>query len=257
MSLYYIRFGFDGTAFHGYQTQDNELNLRTAQQELEEKLSILFREKIVITGASRTDTGVHIVESFAHFKTEQPLPEHAVRRINFMLPSDIGVSRLGLAPEGFHSRFDAIQRHYIYHIHYDKDPFLHNRSLHFPYRHLDLDKMNEAAAYLKEQTDFATFCKRNSDNKTTRCRIDYIHWSQPTTNRIQFEVHADRFLRGMIRGLVGTMIKVGNGKTSFAQFKEIVASHDNKNADFSVPGCGLYLTRVIYPEALENALLAE
>ncbi|MCX8478746.1 MAG: tRNA pseudouridine(38-40) synthase TruA [Chitinophagales bacterium] len=253
MPLYYLRFGFVGTGFHGYQTQDN--GLRTSQQEIEEKLSVLFREKITITGASRTDTGVHILESFAHFRTEQELPPNAVRRMNFMLPDDIQISHLNLAPEGFHSRFDAIQRQYIYYIHYHKDPFLLDRSLHFPYRHLDLDKMNEAATHLKEQTDFATFCKRNSDNKTTRCRIDYIQWTKIDENRIQFEVHADRFLRGMVRGLVGTMMKVGNGKTSFERFKEIVASHDNINADFSVPGCGLFLTRVKYPDDLEAQLL--
>ena len=116
MPLYYLRFGFVGTGFHGYQTQDN--GLRTSQQEIEEKLSVLFREKINITGASRTDTGVHILESFAHFRTEQELPPNAVRRMNFMLPDDIQVSHLNLAPEGFHSRFDVIQRQYIYYIHY-------------------------------------------------------------------------------------------------------------------------------------------
>lgn len=219
----------------------------TVQEVVEKNLSILFREKIVIIGASRTDAGVHILQTFAHFESNQPEPKDVLRRLNFMLPNDIAIKQFGVAPPKFHSRFDAVQRQYQYFIHYQKDPFLDNRSYFFPYRHLKLELMNEAAAFLKTQTDFKTFCKRNSNNATTLCRIDLAVWKEVNKDSIMFEVRANRFLRGMVRGLVGTMMKVGMGKMSIEQFKAIVLSGDNRQANFAVPGNGLYLTAVVYP----------
>ncbi len=242
-----LEIQFDGTNYHGYQLQDNVISV---QQELEEKLSILFQEKVVITGASRTDTGVHIKQTYAHFDTEKEIPKDALRRLNFMLPGDIALNKLVEVGPKFHSRFDAIQRQYIYHIHYKKDPFLINKSLHFPYQPLNLEKMNEAADFIKTQTDFKTFCKRNSHNKTTLCRIDKAEWRSTGPDAICFEVYANRFLRGMVRGLVGTMMKVGKGKLTLDAFKAIVTNGDNRVAYFAVPGCGLYLTAVVYPEGL-------
>jgi tRNA pseudouridine38-40 synthase len=245
LKKYFIEFQFDGTNYHGYQQQDNVISI---QEVLEAKLSILLQEKTTLIGASRTDTGVHIMQSFAHFETDKKVPIELMKRLNFMLPPDIAIKQFGEAPANFHSRFDAYQRQYIYHIHYQKNPFLINKSYYFPYQELDIQLMNAACDYIKTQRDFKSFCKRNSNNKTTLCHIKLAEWRSTGPSSICFEVHADRFLRGMVRGLVGTMMKVGMRKLALADFIKLMESGDNRTANFAVPGCGLYLTAVKYPE---------
>jgi tRNA pseudouridine38-40 synthase len=246
LNRYFIEISFDGTLYHGYQFQPG---VSSAQEELEKALSTLFQEKINIIGASRTDTGVHIKQTYAHFETDKVVPHLFERRINFMLPTDICIKKLHPVNGKAHARFDAIQRSYEYLINYTKNPFLINRSYYFPYQPLNIELLNEACRFLQTQSDFEPYCKRNSNNKTTLCRIDEIGWNyDQNENILKFNIKADRFLRGMIRGLVGTMIKVGNGKYSMDYFKEISIKKIKSRVDFSAPGCGLYLTTVKYPD---------
>lgn len=248
---YLIEISFDGTHYHGYQTQPNVISI---QEVIEEKMSILFQEKISITGASRTDAGVHIAQTFAHFDVDKPLPKLFLRRVNFMLPDDICIKNIYIVPNTTHSRFDAIQRSYQYFLHYKKNPFLINKSYYFPYLPLDIQLLNEAAAFVQTQNDFASFCKRNSQVKTTICRIDNAHWEfDESRQQLVFSISADRYLRGMVRGLVGTMIKVGNQHMALDTFKSIFTDNLKNKVDFAAPGCGLYLTEVKYPEHLLTA----
>ncbi|MEN9522505.1 MAG: tRNA pseudouridine synthase [Bacteroidota bacterium] len=243
---YVFEIAFDGTNYHGWQNQPNAISV---QEILEKNISILYQQKIILVGASRTDAGVHIKQTYAHFDCELDVPKHFIRRLNFMLPADIAVKNLRQVPDSFHTRFDAIQREYQYLIHYEKNPYLFNRSYYFHYGRLDLDVMNACAKSLTSYYDYEAFCKRNSDNKTTHCRIDFAEWTMPDKDSILFTIKADRYLRGMIKGLVGTMIKAGRGIYTVEEFKEVVATKNKPKVNFAVPGSALYLTEVRFPEA--------
>ena len=245
MNRYCIEIAFDGTNYHGWQNQPNAISV---QEVLEKNISILCQEKMILVGASRTDAGVHIKQTYAHFDYDKELPSYFMRRLNFMLPADIAVNSIRKVSDVFHTRFDAIQRTYHYYINYKKNPFNINKAYLYPYERVNIDAMNEACAYLQTQKDFEAFCKRQSDNRTTYCRIDFMQWTLENENELVFCVKADRYLRGMVKGLVGTMLKVGRGIYNIDDLKKIMLTQDKSMVSFAVPGSALYLTEVRYAQ---------
>jgi len=247
MARYFIELSYDGASFGGFQIQQN---VGTVQGALENAMETLFRAPIALTGASRTDAGVHAYQNFLHFDTElELLPKH-VYNLNAILPNSVVVKGIYQVPNESHSRFDAIKRGYIYKLHQSKDPFSEGRSWYYPFP-LDLDLMQTAADSLLNYTNFESFSKKNTQVNSFECVITKANWTISGTN-IQFEIHSNRFLRGMIRGLVGTMVQVGRGQISMDAWHEIVASKDEQRVDFSTPACGLYLSQIIYPDFLNK-----
>jgi tRNA pseudouridine38-40 synthase len=247
MPRYFIELGYRGTDFHGWQIQKNAA--RTVQAVLNDALSTLLREPIVTLGSSRTDAGVHAVHNVAHFTTSVEMPDDVVRKLNFILPSDVVVYNITPVRDNAHARFDAIARYYEYHISYKKNPFNQLFSLYYPYPKLDINLLNEIASYYKSQKDFAAFGKKHSQVKTTLCDIELCEWYYDTERELLiFRVKANRFLRGMVRALVQTSIQIGRGNISFHQLPHIFEARDNTKTDFSAPPNGLMLMKVFYPE---------
>ncbi|MBP5998812.1 MAG: tRNA pseudouridine(38-40) synthase TruA [Sediminibacterium sp.] len=247
MARYFIELSYDGALFGGFQIQQNKA---TVQGELEKALETLYRVPIALTGASRTDAGVHAYQNFLHFDTELAiLPKH-IYNLNAILPNSVVVKGIYQVPDEAHSRFDAIKRAYIYRLHTQKNPFSEGRSWYYPFP-INLDLMQEAADSLLTYTDFESFSKKNTTVNTFQCTITKAQWTRSGTD-IQFEIHSNRFLRGMIRGLVGTMMQVGRGQISIANWHEIVASNDEQRVDFSTPAYGLYLSEINYPNFLKK-----
>lgn len=248
---YFIEVAYRGTKFNGFQVQDNA---QTVQSAIDHALSTLMREAIETTGSSRTDAGVHALQNFLHFDLEKPLHPQFIYKVNAILPPDILLRHVYGVADDAHSRFAALSRSYEYTIYMQKDPFLQDRGYFFPYK-LDVDLLQEAAGILKEYQDFMTFSKRNTQVKTYICNIMESRWSADSA-RIVYNVTANRFLRGMVRGLVGTMLRVGRGKLSMQGFRDAIESRNCVNADFAVPPQGLFLMQVSYPEGLlANKLL--
>jgi tRNA pseudouridine38-40 synthase len=247
MARYFIELSYDGAMFGGFQIQQNKA---TVQGALEKAMETLYRTPIALTGASRTDAGVHAFQNFLHFDTEIAiLPKH-IYNLNAILPNSVVVKGIYQVPDTAHSRFDAIKRGYIYKIHTSKNPFLEGRSWYYPFP-LDLNLMQAAANSLLTYTDFESFSKKNTQVNTFQCAITKANWTLNGAD-IQFDIHSNRFLRGMIRGLVGTMLQVGRGQISIEEWHEIVASKDEQRVDFSTPAYGLYLSEIIYPDFLKN-----
>lgn len=247
MHRYFIFLQYKGTAYHGWQIQPNAV---TVQQVLEEKLFILLKNKIETTGAGRTDTGVHAREFAAHFDLENPLidKEHFLYKINSLLPYDISAYDIREVNNQANTRFDAISRTYEYHLTTVKDPFLTEYAYLFPWG-LDIEKMNEASSKLFLYNDFTSFSKLHTDVKTNNCRIFYAQWVQ-NNNRLVFTITADRFLRNMVRAIVGTLIEVGKNKISIDEFCQIIERKNRCLAGMSVPAHGLYLTKIEYPHTI-------
>jgi len=244
MQRYFIELSYNGTGYHGWQIQPNAL---TVQECLDKALSVYFRQPVATLGCGRTDAGVHATQFYAHFDLAESLtdPARSVAGINSLLPYDIAIKRVfEVAPEA-HARFDATQRAYHYHIHFHKDPFKLNRSWLFKGQ-LDLEAMNLAAATLTTYTDFSCFSKSNTQTFTNNCRITEAFF-ETTPEGIRFTIRADRFLRNMVRAIVGTLVRIGKHEITPAQLKEIIESKNRSNAGQSVPACGLYLVSVIYP----------
>lgn len=223
-----------------------QANAVTVQSELERALEIFLRMPVILTGSSRTDTGVHARQNFFHFDWEGEIASKNIYNINSILPPDITVNGLFLVNSEAHCRFDAIAREYEYVIYRQKDPFLEGRALFYPYT-IDPDALNKAAAVVGEYRDFTSFSKRNTQSKTFECRVMESGW-MGRGDTLVYRVKANRFLRGMVRGLVGTMLQAGRGKITTQEFRDIMEARDCTKADFSVPGHGLYLMRVEYPE---------
>lgn len=249
MSRYFINFSYDGTNYHGWQIQPNA---NTVQQELQRALSILLRKDIEVVGAGRTDTGVHARNMAAHFdwgeNHESPLPiscDQMVYRLNRILPRDISVQRVYPVSDDMHARFSATSRTYHYYIHTRKDPFERHYSVQMNYP-LDFDKMNEAARLFLGHEDYAAFCKAGGDNKTTICHVTAAKWVQTSPTTWYFEITANRFLRNMVRAVVGTLIDVGRGKITLEQFKDILLHGTRSDAGESMPGNALFLEDVCY-----------
>jgi tRNA pseudouridine38-40 synthase len=249
---YFIQLSYNGTAYHGWQIQENTFT--TVQQVMNDMLSKLLNEPVFVTGCGRTDTGVHALEYFAHFDCTKNLMEDAPKwifKFNHALPADIAIQQIIPVGEKANARFDAISRTYEYHIHYKKNPFLIDRSAYM-YFELDVNKMNEAAATLFKYTDFSSFAKSNTQNFTNNCKIYKAEWEVRSHDRLVFTIAADRFLRNMVRAIVGTLINVGKGKITVEDFQTIIDKKNRSAAGLSVPACGLYLTNVIYPKNYFN-----
>ena len=241
---YFIELAYDGTRYHGWQIQQNAVSV---QEVLNKALQTLLRQPIETTGCGRTDTGVHAKEFFAHFdvQTMDHRPWTMDKRgLNALLPADIAIKNIIPVHADAHARFDATLRSYEYHIHFEKDPFLNGYSWLLRDRP-DLDLMNQAAAIVTEYTDFSCFSKANTQVKTNNCKIVNAEWSA-TANGIVFKISADRFLRNMVRAIVGTLIMVGKGEIEPEAVRNIIESKNRSNAGMSVPACGLYLTGVKY-----------
>jgi tRNA pseudouridine38-40 synthase len=242
MPRYFLSVGYLGTKYAGSQVQENGL---TIQGELERALSVVRRQSIALTGSSRTDAGVHARRNFYHFDMDEPLVGDLVYQMNAVLPSAIAVLDFIPVNEEAHCRFDAIGRKYVYRIHTFKDPFMHDRGWFYPYP-MDLALLNEAALLIEGEHDFTSFAKRNSQVHTHNCTIMQANWVKED-GVYTFSIQGNRFLRGMVRGLVATMVKVGRGKISVPEFHQILQSKDCTQADFSAPPQGLVLEDVIYP----------
>ncbi|MFD1602409.1 tRNA pseudouridine(38-40) synthase TruA [Flavobacterium artemisiae] len=239
---YFIQFAYNGTHFHGWQIQPNASSV---QETLNKAFSVLLNEPISIMGAGRTDTGVHATEMFGHFDTEKNLDVPVlVHKLNSYLPKDIAIFDIILVQDDAHCRFDAKKRTYEYHINTFKNPFLENLSWYMSQK-LDLDLMNEAAQILFKHTDFQCFSKSNTDVNTYDCTIFEAYWKQEN-DKLIFTISANRFLRNMVRAIVGTLINIGLKKITLTDFEDIIASKNREKAGFSVPAHGLYLTKVNY-----------
>jgi tRNA pseudouridine38-40 synthase len=245
MPRYFIEASYKGTNYSGFQVQRNA---NTIQQEIEKALKIFFRNDFVLTGSSRTDAGVHALKNFFHFDIEN-LPgndvlEDVIYNLNAILPDDIVLKKIFKVTDNAHCRFDAISREYKYFIYQHKDPFLIDRAFYFPYK-LDIEKLQQAATIILDHEDFTSFSKRNTQVKTFNCTIIKSTWISGS-DVIVYNVKANRFLRGMVRGLVGTMLKVGTGKISLNDFASIIENKDPTKVDFSVPPQALFLVNVEY-----------
>jgi tRNA pseudouridine38-40 synthase len=240
---YFIWFGYDGTQYHGWQIQPNGI---TVQSELQRCLSLLLREEVSITGAGRTDTGVHARRMAAHFDTEQVFdPLTLAKKLNGLLHHDIAVYCVEPVAADLHARFSAISRTYRYYVHTRKDPFLCTYSLELHYQ-LDYALMNEAGRILMEYDDFGAFCKAGSDVKTTLCHVTHAQWHQTSPTTWYFEITANRFLRNMVRAVVGTLVEVGRGRMTLDDFRQVIEGKQRTQAGESMPAKALFLEDVSY-----------
>lgn len=243
---YFITFAYRGTDFHGSQTQPNG---NTVQAEMEAAFATILRQAVPLTFAGRTDAGVHAEKMIAHFDIDQ-LPitiDHLQNRLNGLLPDSIAIIDLCRVTDEAHARFDATARTYRYRITTRKDPFLYiNHTRVAP--GLDLEAMNKAAQLLLGKQDFASFCRVHTDVKTTICDVKEARWVQENETEAYFVITADRFLRNMVRAVVGTLFDIGRGKTTEAHLAEILAAHDRCKAGHSAPAEGLSLVEIIYPK---------
>lgn len=243
---YFVEFSYDGKAYHGWQRQPKAVSI---QQTMEEAMSTLLRLDVQLVGAGRTDAGVHARQLFAHFDVDQALETaELVQRLNSFLPGDIAVKKIFEVPEKAHARFDAVERTYEYRVVQEKDPFYRDWA-HYIHLPLDMERMNQASAELLKYTDFECFSKSNTDVKTYVCHLKEAYWKKEGDVLI-FTITADRFLRNMVRAIVGTLLDVGLGKTTVENVNSIIKSKDRGEAGVSVPAKGLYLIRILYPETL-------
>ena len=250
---YFIQLSFDGTHYHGWQVQPNAVSV---QELLNNALQLILRDpEIHVTGQGRTDTGVHASFFVAHFETDVVFNDlDKLRyRLNRFLPMDIAIHAIFPVPEDSHARFDAKTRTYQYFISLEKDPFSVHHS--WPYhRPLNVEVMNRAAEALFDYIDFTSFSKLHTDVKTNNCKILYARWKQEG-NRLVFTIRADRFLRNMVRAIVGTLVEVGQGKLSIDEVRKIIEMKDRGKAGASVPAEGLFLVDVEYPEECSGKLV--
>jgi tRNA pseudouridine38-40 synthase len=238
---YFIEVAYKGTRYSGFQVQENAL---TIQSEIEKAIALVQRESIGLTGSSRTDAGVHALQNFFHFDYERELHPQLLYKINAILPGDIVVQRLLPMQDSAHSRFDAIAREYEYRLYPAKNPFLQETALFYPYT-LDGDALAETAAYIKEQTNFWAFSKTNTQVKNFRCTIHTSRWITRGEELI-YNIEGNRFLRGMVRLLTATQLKVARGKLPMETFKAFFS--EEQKCGLSIAATGLYLIRVRYPE---------
>jgi len=243
MPRYFLELGYKGTAYHGFQVQDNA---PTVQLAVQQALNVLYKESIQLTGSSRTDAGVHALQNFFHFDSDLAIKEEHTYNLNAILPADIYISSLKEVLPTAHCRFDPIGREYHYYIYTTKDPFLQDRGWYYPFE-LDIHLLNEIASNIREHTDFTSFSKRNTQSFTNNCSVETSYWEQVGPNQLRYTVNSNRFLRGMVRGLVGTMVKLVRANKGVDAFIDIINAKDCTKADFSTPPQGLFLARVIFP----------
>jgi|TARA_B110000305_G_scaffold242074_1_gene319593 tRNA pseudouridine38-40 synthase len=244
---YFLELSYKGTNYHGWQYQPNAISV---QEKMNDGLSKLLKEEINIMGAGRTDAGVHASQMFAHFDISVAFDENVILfKLNSYLPSDIVVHRIFKVADKAHTRFDAISRSYEYRIFLGRNPFLLDTTWQFYIRTLNVEKMNEAASELLNYQNFKSFSRSKTAVNTYNCVISEAQWVFDDTILI-FKISADRFLRNMVRAIVGTLVNVGLGKTSLQEFKEIIEGRDRTKAGASVPAKALFLTQVKYPESV-------
>ncbi len=242
---YFVDFAYNGAAYHGSQRQPNGI---TVQEVMEEAFATILRQPVALTFAGRTDAGVHAEHMFAHFDVEpsvlsvQDAASRFMDRLNSLLPAAIAVSAVLPVADELHARFSALSRTYEYRITTEKDPFRQDLVTRVA-PGLDFDAMNQAAQLLLGTQDFASFCKVHTDVKTTICTVTQAQWS----NNV-FTITADRFLRNMVRAVVGTLFEVGRGRMTIDDFRDVIANKNRCSAGQSVPPSGLYLTKITYPE---------
>ncbi|MCH7523907.1 MAG: tRNA pseudouridine(38-40) synthase TruA [Bacteroidetes bacterium] len=245
---FFIELSYNGKAYHGWQNQSNAISV---QEVLENALSTLLKEKISIVGAGRTDTGVHAIQMFAHFDTPKAFSiEKLIYNLNSFLPNDIAVQDIFKVNDDAHARFDAISRAYKYRISSSKNVFSFNNTYSFK-KDLDVKKMNEAAKILFEYSNFKCFSRSNTDVKTFNCNILEAKWVFEN-DELVFIIKSDRFLRNMVRAIVGTMINIGIGKINAEDLHDIIKSKNRSQAGASVPGHALYLTKIEYPKNIKE-----
>ncbi|WP_159779628.1 tRNA pseudouridine(38-40) synthase TruA [Flavobacterium sp. 9AF] len=240
---YFIKFAYNGKNYFGFQIQPDAISI---QETLDKALSLLLKQKIEIVGAGRTDSGVHAKEMYAHFDYDTYLDaSYWVKKMNSYLPKDIVIYDFIPVEKESHARFDATSRTYEYYIHTFKDVFNQEGSWYFS-KELDIDIMNKACEILFQHIDFECFSKVNTDVHTFNCKVTQAYWIKKG-NQLIFTIQADRFLRNMVRAIVGTMVNIGLGKITLSDFNEIILSKNRSKAGFSVPAHGLYLVQVDYP----------
>jgi len=248
LKRYFIELSYLGTHYHGWQIQPNATSV---QQKINEALEILFRTEIMITGCGRTDTGVHAKEFFAHVDLDMDsisFPKEQLEyKLNSILPGDISIHCVFEVDKEAHSRFDATARTYEYHLTTKKDVFRKDLSYFLPFRNVDFKLMNKAAHVIMEYEDFECFSKTGTDVNTFICKIDHAEWKETEDGFWIFTIRADRFLRNMVRAIVGTLLEVGRGQMSVDELRKVIKSKNRSNAGWSVPAQGLFLTKVEYP----------
>ena len=245
---YFVELSYNGKAYHGWQYQPNAI---TVQEELEKAFSTLLGDTVNLVGAGRTDTGVHALHMVAHLDCSEPIDVPQLKyKLNAFLPSDIVIHDMYEVDAGSHARFNAISRTYKYHIGTVKNAF-NSDLVYFFKLDLDLDSMNSAAGQLLGHKDFQCFSRSKSDVKTYHCDIKEANW-QRQGDELIFTIKADRFLRNMVRAIVGTLIEVGLGKMSLEAFEKVLTSKDRSQAGASVPAHGLFLVKVEYPESIKS-----
>lgn len=243
---YFLELAYNGKNYFGYQIQPNQISV---QEVIEDRLSKILRKKISIVGAGRTDAGVHAKKMYIHFDYEEELNVDLIKRLNSFLPKDIAAYRLFLMDDEAHARFDATSRSYNYFLSPIKDPFSFDSAWSFN-RLLDVEKMNNAAKLLIKKGDFGSFAKLHTDVKTNICDVTAAFWRKNKNGQLVFEITADRFLRNMVRAIVGTLVDIGLGKISIEEFSEIIEQKQRSSAGASAPAHGLYLVDVQYPKEL-------
>ena len=249
MKRYFIQLSYKGTNYHGWQIQPNAISV---QEVLEKTLSTVLRQKVEVVGAGRTDTGVHASFFVLHFDVNEELNdlENLVYKLNSLLPTDIAIQKIWQVANDLHARFSAVSRTYKYYISTKINPFKADTSFKYLLP-LDIGKMNEAARILAEYEDFTSFSRLHTDVKTNNCKILWAEWEVLNTQLI-FTIKADRFLRNMVRAIVGTLLEVGKGKLSLNDFRKIIKAKDRAAAGASAPAKGLFLVDVEYPEEILN-----
>ena len=245
MQRYFIELAYNGTRFHGWQIQPNA---NSVQETLEKALSTICREQISVTGAGRTDAGVHASYFVAHFDSKDNNLDHPdfTYKLNSFLNGDLVIFQISKVEQEAHARFNATSRTYHYHITKQKDPFRQETAWYFN-QELDLHQMNVACAVLFDYTDFTSFSKLHTDVKTNDCNVYYARWIQKG-HQLVFTIKADRFLRNMVRAIIGTMINVGQGKLTVDEFRQIIEAKDRSGAGASAPPEGLFLSNIVYPD---------
>lgn len=241
-SRYFIEFAYNGAPYFGFQIQPKQISV---QEVLQKALGLLLRDEIKIVGAGRTDTGVHAKKMFAHFETDKLLAEDLVRRLNSFLPPSIAIRKIFPVKSDLHARFSALSRTYEYYIATEKNPFTENSAWQCWRSPLDVAAMNQACEILLQHRDFTSFAKLHTDTKTNFCKIKKACWEQHGSE-LKFTITADRFLRNMVRAIVGTLVEVGRGKIAAIDVNDIIESKNRNNAGSSAPAHALYLVDVAY-----------
>ncbi len=243
MPRFFIEVSYKGGNYSGLQVQENANSI---QAEVERCLQIFYKERFSLTGSSRTDAGVHALQNYFHFDYKNDLDPSNIYHLNAILPRDIVIKNIFQVSAEAHCRFDAISRSYRYIIYHKKDPFLEDRAYFFPYW-INMEAMQQAGSIILEYQDFTSFSKRNTQVNNFICTIHESNWKAEGSSQV-YHVTGNRFLRGMVRGLAGTMLRVGTGKITVDQFRNIIERRDSSLADFSVPAHGLFLREVNYPD---------